>query len=169
MYRKQLVASEIYQAIKRVNRDMSQETNVVIITKDNVVFNMICDMLPNCKLIQESKYNYQEFAFKRKKIKHIYDNFELDKIFGTYAQKTITLFRNILEGSVPEEIKTKDSKGVVQKNKYRKKKIGQYIGIDYNKKNASSIFCNKVLNKVEVIDFMKRNRITEKGQYIFFE
>ena len=64
MYRKQLVASEIYQAIKRVNRDMSQETNVVIITKDNFVFNMICDMLPNCKLIQESKYNYQEFAFK---------------------------------------------------------------------------------------------------------
>ena len=59
-------------------------------------------------MIQESKYNYQEFAFKRKKIKHIYDNFELDKIFGTYAQKTITLFRNILEGSVPEEIKTKD-------------------------------------------------------------
>lgn len=45
-YRKQLAASEMYQAIKRVNRDMSQKTTVVIITKDDVILDMLIKMLP---------------------------------------------------------------------------------------------------------------------------
>ena len=169
MYRKQLVASEIYQAIKRVNRDMSQETTVVIITKDNIVFQMILKMLPKCNVVQNSKYNSQEYAFKRKNVKRPCKNIKEQEQCGTYAEKTILLFRKILEGNVPEEIIVKDRKGIVQKNKYKKKVIGEYIGIDYSKKNASSIFCNKVLNKVEVIDFMKRNQIAEQGQHIFFK
>lgn len=87
----------------------------------------------------------------------------------TYAEKTIELFKNILNGIVPTEIESKDKNGIVEKNKYRKKVIGEYIGIDYSKKNASSIFCNKVLNKISVMDFMKANKIIAKGQYLYFE
>lgn len=169
-YRKQLVASEIYQAIKRVNRNMSQKSTVVIITKDNEVFDMLVKMMPNSNIIEKSKYNAENYRFKKKKKKRPFESEkEGEKKEETYAEKTIALFKNILKGIIPEEIKTKNKKGIVEKNKYKKKAIGKYIGIDYSKKNASSIFCNKVLNKISVIDFMSTNKIVAKGQYIYFE
>ncbi len=168
-YRKQLVASEIYQAIKRVNRDMSQDTNVVIITKDDLVFDMLLEMLSNCNLVENSKYNSGNYRFNREKIRiNIENNNTLKTYEETYAEKTIMLFKNILKGNIPQEIKTINKKGLVEENRYKKKAIGQYIGIDYSKKNASSIFCNKVLNKISVIEFMKVNKIVAKGQYLYF-
>lgn len=169
-YRKQLVASEMYQAIKRVNRDMTKETTVVIIIKDDEVFNMIVEMLPKCNIVENSKYNLEGYYFERKKIKRPFENESIGlEQEETYAEKTIALFKNILKGIIPEEIKTKNQKGIVEKNKYRKKAVGEFIGIDYSKKNASSIFCNKVLNKISVMDFMKANKIIAKGQYLYFE
>lgn len=108
---------------------------------------------------------------KRKEIKRTFETEEEEKKEKkeTYEEKAIELFKNILKGIIPEEIKTKNKKGNVEKNKYRKKDIGKYIGIDYSKKNASSIFCNKVLNKIEVIDFMNANNIVNKGQYLYFK
>lgn len=52
-YRKQLATSEIYQALKRVNRDMSQKTTVVIITKDNIIFDMLIKMLPRMQHLRK--------------------------------------------------------------------------------------------------------------------
>lgn len=107
---------------------------------------------------------------KRKEIKRTFElGKETENKEKTYAEKTIELFKNILNGIVPKVIETVDKNGFVEKNKYRKKAIGEFIGIDYSKKNASSIFCNKVLNKIEVIDFMKANKIVAKGQYLYFE
>lgn len=172
-YRKQLVASEIYQAIKRVNRDMSLDTTVVFITRDDSVFYSIEEMLPNCNVFQNSKYNscdLNEFLFKRKSKKRPFESetSNISDFNASYANKAINLFKEIIKGNVPKELKTKNKDGTIIEGKFKKSAIGQYIGIDYSKKNASSIFCNKVLNKIEVIDFMRLHHIEAKGQYLFF-
>lgn len=172
-YRKQLVESEIYQAIKRVNRDMSQDTTVVFITRDDSVFYSIEEMLPNCNVIQNSKYNScdsNEFLFKRKAKKRPFESetSNVSEVNESYANKAINLFKEIINGKVPKELKTQNKDGTIIEGKLKKSAIGQYIGIDYSKKNASSIFCNKVLNKIEVIDFMRLHHIEAKGQYLFF-
>lgn len=165
-YRKMLVANEIYQAVKRVNRDMTQETTAVIITKDRKIFEMVTSMLPKCKIKYDSKYNEEQYRFKYKKNNRDSTSKEVKK--ETYADKIIELFRKIKAGNIPNAIIFKDKNGNIVPNKFKKSAIGTYIGIDYTKSSGRTILSNKVLKNVNVLQFMEANNITSKGQYFIF-
>lgn len=171
LYRKKYVANEIYQAIKRVNRDMTRNTKVVFITKDKSIFEMVTAMLPNCKITLNSEYNTEEYAFIYKKVTKnltIEQQKEQTEQKETYVNKAIKLFKEIISGDTPQEIITKDKNNNIVPNKYKKSAIGQYIGIDYSKSSGRSIFSNKILKNTKFLGFMEDNKITEKGQYFYF-
>lgn len=163
-YRKKQIASDIYQAIKRVNRNMSQDTEVVIITKDIQVFNMVVEMLPNCNIDNTQKYD-KLFKYKRiKNTKDIPDN-EQPK---TYVEKVINLFKKIKNGNIPKEIIKYDKKGNIIKGIYQKSAIGKYIGIDYSKPSGKTIMKNKVIDNITVKEFMEYENITVNNQNFIF-
>lgn len=166
-YRKEQVANEIYQAIKRVNRDMTRNTKVVFITKDTQVFDMVTAMLPNCKITYYSEYNTEKYSFTYKKMpKQIGETTGVEQR-KTYVEKAILLFNKILCGEIPTELILKDKTDNIVHNKYKKSAVGQYIGIDYSKSSGRSILANKVLKNTDFLRFMECNNITEKGQYFY--
>lgn len=167
LFRKQHVANEIYQAIKRVNRDMTKDTKVVFITKDTQVFDMVTAMLPNCKITYYSEYNTDNYSFTYKKIPKQIGETTGTEQRKTYVEKAIQLFNKILSGEIPKELILKDKTDNIVHNKYKKSAIGQHIGIDYSKSSGRSILSNKVLKNTDFLRFMECNNITEKGQYFY--
>ena len=169
LFRKQHVANEIYQAIKRVNRDMTKETKVVVIIKDTQVFDMVTAMLPKCKITYHSEYNTEKYAFiKRKPPKQTGEILEMEQK-QTYVEKAIKLFEKILSGDIPKELILRDKTDNIIHDKYKKSAVGQYIGIDYSKTSGRSILSNKVLKNTDFLRFMECNDVTEKGQYFYLK
>lgn len=151
------IANEFYQAIKRVNRDMSKETRVVIITKDVEAVKEVCKMLKNCKLINSTD-NY--------KIEYNEDKTETSKINNDKDIRAIKIFKSILENNrdeiptnIKDNLKYEDNIIIL-----KKKDLRTELGIEY-KENLR----REVLNKANVKQFIKENNINTNGQTIIFK
>lgn len=142
------VASEIYQAVKRVNRNMIHATDVLIFLNNEKVISLVKEQMNGCNL---EIIQYQNDVFQvveNKQDKYIT---ELQK--NSYATKFIELLAELQNGLHPELLD--------KNNRLSKKAARMYLGI-----NTSANFSNNVLRKTEVISYCEVRNISLQGQYI---
>lgn len=153
--REKWIAREIYQAIKRVNRQNQHSTICYIFCNNFNAIDLVVNRLKNCSLeVIEDKnikfeYNKQEEYQKQQN-----DN--------SYANKFIRLLAELQNGLHPE-LAYMNKNGEVIQNIFSKIKLRTYLGI-----NSSANFSNKVMNKTMVIDYCQTRCIDLKGKYIRF-
>lgn len=134
--RQTTIAACIYQAIKRINRDNSKNTEAYIINNDQEVLNMVIKEFQNIKVDNHSL----DIKYETGKKKQEYDKKREDEAY-------YTKFIEVVNG--------------LEKGVYQKKWIREQIGLSNVK-----VFSQKVLNKQKVIDYMASANIVAKGQSI---
>jgi hypothetical protein len=146
------IASETYQAIKRVNRNMEKDTDVLIFMNNDDVIGLIQEQMKNCK-IELHDINTDEFNYVNQKqesyVKQLKDN--------SYASQFINLLVYVQNGIHPL-ISIDDN------NRISKQEVRKYLGIE-----TSSNFNAKVLKKTNVISFCETRGINLDGKYITFK
>lgn len=151
------IANEFYQAIKRVNRDMEEDTTAVIITKDVEAVNLVCSMLKNYTLINSTD--------KYKIIRKESDNKTSIKN-NSYDTKAIQIFNAILQnkmenlsGMIKDNLKHINNTLILSKQCLRAE-----LGIEHAPNLAREVF-----NKSNVKQFIKENNITVDTRKIIFK
>ena len=144
------IASEIYQAIKRVNRNMQYNTDVLIFINNEKVIELLKSQMKNCKY-EVIEYDDDKFSFIRNKQDDYIDRLQK----SSYATKFIDFLAEVQNGLHQEFIDNK--------NRLSKVNVRNYLGI-----NSSGNFSNKVLKKTEVIKYCQVRNIDLSGQYIKF-
>ena len=142
------IASEIYQAIKRVNRNMQYNTDVLIFINNEKVIELLKSQMKNCQY-EIIKYDDDKFSFIRNKQDDYIDRLQK----SSYATKFIDFLAEVQNGLHQEFVD--------DKNRLSKVKVRNYLGI-----NSSGNFSNKVLKKTEVIKYCQVRNIDLSGQYI---
>lgn len=146
--RNRWLASETYQALKRVNRNMAYSTDALVFMNNDDVINMIQSQMKNC-LVEVVYPNEKELGY----IENNQDAYINSLKKKSNANKFIKLMAEIREGK-HNDLQT-------SKNMYKKKVIREYLGI-----KDSGNFTKQVLNKSEVIEYCKVWNIKMSGQYI---
>lgn len=141
------IASEIYQAIKRVNRNMQYNTDVLIFINNEKVIELLKSQMKNCQ------YEVIEYDDKFSFIRNKQDDYIERLQKSSYATKFIDFLAEVQNGLHQEFID--------DKNRLSKVKVRNYLGI-----NSSGNFSNKVLKKTEVIKYCQVRNIDLSGQYI---
>ncbi len=136
LIRQTSIASSIYQGIKRINRDNSENAEVYIINNDQEILNMIIKEFQNIKVDNHSL----DIKYEESQKKQDYDKKRGDESY-------YTKFIEVVNG--------------LEKGVYQKKWIREQIGLSNGK-----VFSQKVLNKQKVIDHMAHSNIVPKGQSI---
>jgi hypothetical protein len=156
-YRQCRNANEIYQAIKRINRNMSKESNVFILNNDTEMIDRILKMFKNYTIeYLDSKVEYE---------KNKMDKYNENRKENSYAKKFISVCKDIIKLNLidlQQEKKNRKGELELQHGVYSKKKICEYM------KLTSGNFAKYVLNNVEVMDYFKRHNIDVGGQIIDF-
>jgi len=136
------IANEVYQAIKRVNRNMEADTNCYIFCNYKDAIELIAGKLQNCNIsvIDDFDFILEETKYEQ----HIN---ELKS--NSHEQKFIKLLAELQSGK-HSELLAKDKKGNTIPNTYTKIALRTYMGI-----KSSSNFSDKVLNRDEVIKYCK--------------
>lgn len=142
------IASEIYQAIKRINRNMQYNTDVLIFINNEKVIELLKSQMKNCQY-EVIKYDDDKFSFVRNKQDDYIDRLQK----SSYATKFIDFLAEVQNGLHQEFVD--------DKNRLSKVKVRNYLGI-----NSSGNFSNKVLKKTEVIKYCQVRNIDLSGQYI---
>lgn len=142
------VASEIYQAVKRVNRNMIHTTDVLIFLNNEKIISLVKEQMKNCNL---EVVDYQKDVFQIMENKQDKYFEELQK--NSYATKFIELLAELQNGLHPELLDAD--------NRISKKAARLYLGI-----TSTANFSNKVLRKTEVISYCEVRNIGLQGQYI---
>lgn len=142
------LASEIYQAIKRVNRNMQYDTEVLIFINNEDVIDLIKSQMRNC-IVETVDYDSDMFIMEKSKQDDYVETLKQD----SYASKFI--------GFLAETQNGLHSELVDEKNRIKKSKVRDWLGI-----KSSSNFADKVLRKSEVISYCQARDIQFTGQYI---
>ena len=142
------IASEIYQAIKRVNRNMVHTTDVIIFLNNEKIISLIQEQMKN-SCLEVNDYQIDMFQIEKNKQDEYVDTLKKE----SYATKFIVLLAEIQNGMHSEML---DSNNRISKIRAR-----EYLGI-----KTSGNFSNKVLNKSEVIFYCQTRNIRLDGQYI---
>ena len=142
------IASEIYQAIKRVNRNMQYDTEVLIFINNEDVIELIKSQMRNC-IVETVDYDSDMFIMEKSK----QDDYVETLKQSSYASKFIDFLAEVQNGLHAEFVD--------EKHRISKIKAREYLGI-----KSSGNFSNKVLNKSEVISYCQARNIQFTGQYI---
>ena len=142
------IASEIYQAIKRVNRNMLYATDVIIFLNNEKIISLIQEQMKNCCL-KVIDYQKDVFQVVKNKRDEYFERLQQD----SYATKFIKLLAEIQNGIHGEFVD--------DQNRISKIKIREYLGI-----KSSSNFADKVLRQSEVISYCQVRNIDLSGRYI---
>lgn len=142
------IASEIYQAVKRVNRNMKYDTDVLIFINNTDVIDLIKSQMENC-LVETVNYDSNMFIMEKSKQDSYVEALKQD----SYASRFIDFLAEIQNGLHPEFID--------KQHRIPKVRVREYLGI-----KSSGNFSNKVLNKSEVILYCQARDINLSGQYI---
>lgn len=142
------IASEIYQAVKRVNRNMRYDTEVLIFINNEDVIELLKSQMKNCS-VEILDFNNDMFIMERTK----QDDYVKALKQDSYATKFIDFLAEIQNGL--------HSEFVDEKQRISKIKVREYLGI-----KTSSNFADKVLRKSEVISYCQARDIRLTGQYI---
>lgn len=142
------IASEIYQAIKRINRNMLYESDVLVFINNDKIIDLVKRQMKNCK-VEVVNFSDDTFDF----VKNRQDDYIKELKKKSYASKFISILAEIQNGLHQD---------MMDKNRrISKKEFRSYLGI-----KTSGNFCNKVLNKSEVIDYCTARGIGLAGNYI---
>lgn len=144
------IASEIYQAVKRVNRNMMYDTEVLIFINNEDVIRLLESQMKNCN-VEIMEFNHNTFIMERSKQDDYVEELKQD----SYAAKFIGFLAETQNGMHPEFI---DSQHRISKVRVR-----EYLGI-----KTSSNFADNVLRKSEVILYCRARDIQLTGKYIRF-
>lgn len=142
------IASEIYQAIKRVNRNMQYDTDALIFINNEQVIELLKNHMKNAH-VEILQYDEDEFVFETSKQDEYLQELKKD----SYASKFVEFLAEAQNGL--------HSELVDDKRRISKIKVREYLGI-----KTSGNFSNKVLNKSEVIRYCEARKINITGQYI---
>lgn len=142
------IASEIYQAVKRVNRNMKYATDVLIFINNEDVIDLLKSQMKNCS-VEILDFDSDKFIMEKSK----QDNYVEELKQDSYAAKFIDFLAETQNGMHPEFIDNQ--------HRIPKVKVREYLGI-----KSSGNFSNKVLNKSEVILYCQARDIGLSGQYI---
>lgn len=142
------IASEIYQAIKRVNRNMQYDTEVLIFINNEDVIELIKSQMRNC-IVETVDYDSDMFIMEKSK----QDDYVETLKQSSYASKFIDFLAEVQNGLHTEFVD--------EKHRISKIMAREYLGI-----KSSGNFSNKVLNKSEVISYCHARNIQFTGQYI---
>ncbi len=134
--RQTVIAAELYQAIKRINRNNDRVADVYIINNDQEILEKLIEQFNGIK-VEEYSLNI-EYEISEKKVAYDKER-EENSYYNNFIEFVSTL-----------------DKGV-----YQKKWIREQIGFS-NQKTFSKL----VLNKEKVIQFMAAANIEAKGQSI---
>ena len=146
--RSRWIATEVYQAVKRVNRNMIYKTDCIIFINNDDVIKLLSEKLKHCTVESETVtvsdvgYSYTQ---RDKYIDSLKEN--------SYANKFIRLLAELQEG------KHKDLS--CGNGKYKKKVIREYLGIE-----SAVCFNRYALNKSNVIEYCQTRHIDLSGQTI---
>ena len=146
--RTQWIAAETYQAIKRINRNMRYESEVLVFMNNKAVIDLLVEQMKNINItIKEIDDN----TFEMEKTKQ--DEYIEELKQKSYATDFINLMLEVLVGKHKE---------LIYKDKRMKKKdVREYLGI-----NDSSNFSSRVLNKSEIIEFLDKKGFKLERNYI---
>lgn len=142
------IASEIYQAVKRVNRNMKYATDVLIFINNEEVIELIKSQMKNCT-VETIDFVNDMFIMEKSK----QDDYVETLKQGSHATRFIEFLAEIQNGLHPEFLD--------EKHRIPKAKLREYLGI-----KTSSNFADKVLRKSEVISYCQVREIDLSGQYI---
>ncbi|MBU3176663.1 DEAD/DEAH box helicase family protein [Clostridium estertheticum] len=161
-YRQYKNANEIYQAIKRVNRNMERESMVIIFNNDTETIDRVIKMFKNCIVTTKEDCGIVEYKETKK------DKDTLHRRENRQARRFIKMCQEMLEFERHDLLqRKKNRKGEydVVKGVYSKQKIREFLGIA-DKNN----FKTKVMNDLDVIDFCGRHNIKglDSGQTLDF-
>lgn len=151
--RRQSIAEQIYQSLKRVNRNMSQTTNAIVICNNKEVVEIVKSQLKGCeyKCIEDVGFECEE----TKQDQYIS---KLQDI--SYASRFIKLLAELQDNRHPHLLH-KDKCNKTVEYTYRKKTLRECLGI-----SDSGNFHKNVLNKTNVMTYCKTRNISLKGQYV---
>lgn len=142
------IASEIYQAVKRVNRNMRYATDVLIFINNEEVIELIKSQMKNC-IVETIDFENDMFIMEKSKQGDYVETLKQD----SYATRFIEFLAETQNGLHPEFLD--------EKHRISKGKLREYLGI-----KTSSNFADKVLRKSEVISYCQVREIDLSGQYI---
>ncbi len=142
------IASEIYQAIKRVNRNMRYDTEVLIFINNENIIELIKSQMKNCT-VETLEFDNDMFIMEKSK----QDDYIETLKQSSYASRFIDFLAEVQNGLHAEFVD--------DKRRISKIKVREYLGI-----RSSGNFSNKVLNKSEVISYCQARNILFTGQYI---
>lgn len=142
------IASEIYQAVKRVNRNMRYATDVLIFINNEEVIELIKTQMKNC-IVETIDFENNMFIMEKSK----QDDYVETLKQSSYASKFIDFLAEVQNGLHAEFVD--------EKHRISKIMAREYLGI-----KSSGNFSNKVLNKSEVISYCQARNIQFTGQYI---
>ena len=147
--------NHVYQAVKRVNRDMSRDTAVVLIMEDEQVVRLLAECLKGCevKTVSAAEWGFDRSAKER------YDERRRE---NSYAEKFKRLSLEILRGG-HRDLEYRPKSGRYVPGKFKKKTIQDYLGV-----GDTSNFRRLVLEKGEVTRFCEEHHITISRCYIEF-
>ena len=135
------IASELYQAIKRVNRNMQYDTDALIFINNEPVIDLLRSQLKNCQYKVLSMDDDRFVIAKNRQDEYIE---ELQK--ESYATKFIDFLAEVQNGLHTDFVD--------DKKRISKVKVREYLGI-----KTSSNFNSKVLKKTEVIRYCEARSI----------
>lgn len=142
------IASEIYQAVKRVNRNMHYDTDVLIFINNERVIELLKEQMKNC-VVEVVDYKNNTFVFEISRQDEYFSKMQE----ASYANKFMSFLAEVQNGLHKDYL---DGKKRISKIKVR-----EYLGI-----GSSANFSNKVLNKSEVIIYCETRNIDLSGKYI---
>lgn len=158
-YRQNKNANELYQAVKRVNRNMIKDSKVIIFNNDSKTIETFTKMFKDCSVtyIKSNPVKYEPNKM---------DNYNADRKENRKATKFISLCKGIMDFKylhLQQQKKNRKGEYEIVKGSYTKQTLSEYLGIK-DKNN----FRKTILDDLEVIDFMDRHKIINKGQAIDF-
>lgn len=142
------IASEIYQAVKRVNRNMRYDTDVLIFINNEEVIELLKTQMKNCS-VETIDFDSNMFIMEKSKQEDYVETLKKD----SYAAKFIDFLAETQNGLHAEYLD--------EKRRISKAKVRELLGI-----KSSSNFSDKVLRKSEVITYCQAREIGLTGQYI---
>ncbi|MBE6034939.1 MAG: hypothetical protein E7222_09625 [Clostridiales bacterium] len=147
------IANEVYQAIKRVNRNMEADTKCYIFCNYTDAIELIVNKLQNCNV---SVIDDFDFILVQSRLEEYNNGLKAD----SHEQKFIIILAE-LQAGLHSELIAKDKKGNIIPNTYKKTTIREHMGI-----KSSSNFSNKVLNRDAVKKYCIANHIEINRNYI---
>jgi hypothetical protein len=148
-YRQCYNANQIYQAIKRINRNMELDSTVFIFNNDSEMIDRVMKMF-------KGDYKFKEYDNMVKFEKSKQEEYNEDRKENRQAMKFILLCKEIIKLKHTDLQTTKKNRkheDIIQNGIYSKELIREFMKID------KSNFAKTIMNDAEVIAYCSKHNI----------